>query len=115
MASSGRWKSKRLAIQHQLDAGIAEFRIEAAQAFARQHDRSRDVVLHLHFVGGMKIGPQLVNAPRAVLVVAHPQIIVHQLLIVELQLVAPDSVDAVHGEMLAPVARPTPAGNSASR
>ena len=40
------------------------------------------------------------------LVVADAQVIVHQLLIVELQLVPEHSVDAVHGEMLAPVLAP---------
>ena len=69
------------AVEHQLDAGIRIFRVEAAQTFARQHDRNRDVVFHLHFVGGMKIRPQFVNAPGTVAVVAHAQVIVHQLLI----------------------------------
>ena len=99
-------EEKRLAIEHQLDAGIAEFRVQAGKTFARQHDGNRDVVFHLHFVGGMKIGPQLVDAPQAVLVVADAQVIVHELLIVELQFVAPDSVHAVHGEVLAPVLAP---------
>ena len=99
-------EKKRFAIEHQLDAGVAEFRVQAAEAFAWKHDRSGDVVFHLHLVGRMKVRPQLVHAPRTILLVADAQVIVHELLIVELQFVSPDPVHAVDSEVLAPVFSP---------
>ena len=94
------------AIQDQLDAGIAKFGVEAAEALARHYDRNRDVVFDLHFVGRVKVRPQLVDAPRAVFVITDAQVIVDQLLVVELQLVAPDAVHAIDREVLAPVIAP---------
>ena len=37
-------EEQRLAIEHQLDAGIAEFFVESREAFAREHDGS-DVLI----------------------------------------------------------------------
>ena len=84
----GPLEQQRLAILHQLHAGIAILGIEVVQALARQHDRRGDVVFHLHLVGGIEIRPQLVDAPGAVGIVADAQIVADQLLIVELQFVA---------------------------
>ncbi len=94
------------AVGHQFDAGVAIFRVEMREGRARQHHRRRDIVLHLHLVGRMEIRAQLVNAPGAVGIVAHAQVIAHQPLAVELQLVAQVAVDAVHGEVLPPVVAP---------
>ena len=102
----GALKKKSFAIQHQLDAGIGVLGVQTAQAFARQHDGNGDVVFDLHFVGGMKIGAQFVNAPGAVAVVAHPEVVIDELLVVILEFVALDAVDAVDGEVLAPVVSP---------
>ena len=102
----GPLEQQALAVRHQLDARVVVFRIEIVQRFARQHHRGRDVVLHLHLVGGIEIRPQLVDPPGAVRIVADAQIVAHQFLVVELQLVAQKAVDAVHGEMLAPVVAP---------
>ncbi len=99
-------EEKQLAILHQLDAGVLRLLVEVVQAFARQHDRHRDVVFHLHFVRGIKIGPQFVDAPGAILIESDAQVIADEFLIVEFQLVAPEPVDAIDGEMLAPLAAP---------
>ena len=50
-------KEQRFTIHNELDARIAIFGVEAAQALTRQHDRRGNIVFYLHFVGGMKIGP----------------------------------------------------------
>ena len=54
----------------------------------------------------MKVRPELVNAPRALRIEAHPQIVAHQLLVIVLQLVSQKSVDPVNREMLAPIGAP---------
>ena len=76
------------------------------EALLREHDGGRDIVFHLHFVGGVEIGTQLVNAPGAIGIVAHAQVIAEQLLVFEFELVAGRAVDAIDGEVLAPVVAP---------
>ncbi len=111
----GPLEQETLAVGHQFDAGVVVLRVQIVQGFARQHQRRGDVVLHLHLFGGTEIRPQLVNSPGAIGIVAHPQVIAHQFLIVEFQLVPQKAVDAIHGEMLAPVFAPRRAGSTASR
>jgi hypothetical protein len=102
----GPLEQQPLAVLHQLDAGVGGLGVQVVELLARQHHRRRDVVLHLHLVGRVKVGPQLVNAPRAARVEPHPQIVADQLLVVVLQLVPEESVDAVHREVVPPVVAP---------
>jgi hypothetical protein len=63
----GTLEQQRLAILHQFNAADSVLGIEVASAtFARHHHRRGNVVLGLHLVGGMKVRPQLVNAPRPI-------------------------------------------------
>ena len=88
MASSGRWNSICSQFCNQLDARIVVFRIKMVELVFRQNHGCSDVVLDLHFVGGIEIGTQFVNAVGAIRIVAHAQVIRCQLLIFELQFVA---------------------------
>ncbi len=95
-----------LAICHQLHALVVILGVQILECLTRQHGGGRDVVFDLDLVGRMKVGPELINAPRSVGIVTHPEIVPDQLLVFELQLVAQVAIDAVDTEMLAPVVAP---------
>ena len=109
----GALEEQALAVGHQLNARVGILRVEIFEAGPRQHHRRGDIVFHLHLLGGVEIGPQLVNAPGAVALITHAQIVTYQLLVIMLQLMAQEAVDAIDGKMLAPVVAPFAAGSSA--
>ncbi len=82
------------------------FAVEIVEAVAGQDDRGGDVVLDLHLFGGKEVRAQLVDAPCAVAIVSDAQVIADERLILEFQLVAKKAIDAIHGEVLAPVVSP---------
>ena len=102
----GPLEQQALAVRHQFDARVVVFGVKVVEGPPWEHDRDRDVILHLHFLGRTKIRPQLVNPPGALRIVAHAQVIAHQFLIVEFQFVSQKAVDPVHRKMLAPVIAP---------
>ncbi len=102
----GPLEQQGFAIHYKLDALIRVLRVEIVQTFPRQHDRCGDVVFYLYFIRRIEIRTQLVDAPGAVRVVSHAQIVCDQLLIFKFQLMAGEPVDAVHAEVLAPVFAP---------
>ena len=102
----GTLEQQCFAVEHQFNAGILIFRVEAAQALARQDDGNRDVIFYLHFVRGMKIRAEFVNAPGTLAVVTNAQVIVHKLLILEFEFVSQEPVHPVNSEMFAPVVAP---------
>src|SRR5665213_2332411 len=102
----GTLKEPRLAIFDELDALITVFGIEIVQAFARKNYGSSDIVFDLHFIGRVKIGPQLIDSVRTVGIVAHAEIVSQQLLVFELQLVTKEAVDTIDAKVLAPVIAP---------
>ena len=102
----GALEEQALAIADELHAGVGIFGVEVIELLAREDARGGDVVLHLHLVGGSEIGPELVDAPGAIAIEADAEVVTDELLIVELEFVAEEAVDAIDGEVLAPVVAP---------
>src|SRR5205807_277485 len=61
------------AVLDELDGGIRVLRVQMLQHPGGHDDRGGDVVLHLQFVGGMKILAQAEHAPRAIGIVTDAQ------------------------------------------
>jgi len=95
-----------LAVNDQLDAGLAAVGRKVGQQRGRHHHRGADVVFHLHLLGRDEILAQLEDAPGAVLLEADAQVGADQLAIIDLELVAGLAVDEVDREMAAPVRAP---------
>jgi len=56
-------EEQSLGVDQQLDALIGIFRVEVVQAVGGQDDGRGDVVLNLHFVGGIEVGTKLEDTP----------------------------------------------------
>ena len=75
-------------------------------SFRRHDDRGGDVVLHLHFGGGMKIFAQAKHPPGTVRVITHAQEIGHELTAIAFQLIARRPVDDIDVKMFPPCVAP---------
>src|SRR5271156_1543396 len=102
----GPLKQKSLAISDELDAFVFVLAVEIVEAGPRKNDGGGDVVFDLDFLRGTEIGAELVDAPGAVAVVAHAKVIADERLVVELELVAEETVNTVNREVLAPIVAP---------
>ena len=95
-----------LAIRDQLDARIRIFGIEIFEALFGKHNGSRDIILDLHFVGWIKIWTEFINAPGAIGIIAHTQVIGEQLLVFEFELIPGRAIYVIDAEVLAPIVTP---------